>query len=145
MPVLPNKQTIWIYRLVGCWSFTSWQRLESYHDGFWFVMVHTHGEFIVLTNWEIIIIWYPTQSHYPVTEPTSPCLTLIMLSAWLGSDTHTFLSNLFDSIEEFASTDLQKWEKYMMYSFSHHVWSTIRIYMCPNCLYTCAHVYTHAH
>ena len=29
---------------------------------------------------------YPSQSHYPVTQPTSPCFILIMTSARLGSD-----------------------------------------------------------
>ena len=36
---------------------------------------------------------HPTQSHYPDTEPTSPCPILIMLSAWLGSDKY----NIFES------------------------------------------------
>ena len=40
---------------------------------------------------------YPTQSHYPDTEPTSPCLTLIMLSACLGSNKYQFLSHWFYS------------------------------------------------
>ena len=29
---------------------------------------------------------YPSQSHYPDTEPTSPCPMLRMLNNWLGSD-----------------------------------------------------------
>ena len=32
----------------------------------------------------IIMIWYPTQLHYPDSEPTSPWPTLIMPSVWLG-------------------------------------------------------------
>ena len=37
--------------------------------------------------------WYPTQSHYPDTEEISPCLILIMLGAWLGSDKYAFLKS----------------------------------------------------
>ena len=33
---------------------------------------------------------YPTQSHYPDTEPTGPCPILIMPSARLGSDKYKF-------------------------------------------------------
>ena len=40
---------------------------------------------------------YPTQSHYPDTEPTSPCPILIMLSAWLGSNKYQFLIDWFES------------------------------------------------
>ena len=29
---------------------------------------------------------YPTKSHYPDTEPTSPCPILMLPSIWLGSD-----------------------------------------------------------
>ena len=36
-------------------------------------------------------------SHYPDTEPTSPCPILIMPSAWLGSDKYQFLSHWSDS------------------------------------------------
>ena len=35
--------------------------------------------------------WYPTQSYYPATEPTSPFPILIMLSAWQGSDKYQSL------------------------------------------------------
>ena len=40
---------------------------------------------------------YPTQSHNPDHEPTSPCAIVIMPSAWLGSDKYTFLSHWFPS------------------------------------------------
>ena len=40
---------------------------------------------------------YPTQSHYPHTEPTSPCPILIMPSIRLGSNKYQFLSHWFDS------------------------------------------------
>ena len=36
------------------------------------------------------ITGYPTQSHYPNTEPTSPCLNLIMLSIGLGSTKYQY-------------------------------------------------------
>ena len=35
-----------------------------------------------------------TQSHYPYTEPTSPCAILIMPSARLGSDKYHFDKSL---------------------------------------------------
>ena len=38
--------------------------------------------------------WFPTQSHYPDTEPTIPCLILIMPSTWLGSDKYQFYTSL---------------------------------------------------
>ena len=41
--------------------------------------------------------WYPTQSYYPDTEPTSPCPILIMSSACLGSDKYKLLRHSFDS------------------------------------------------
>ena len=37
---------------------------------------------------------YPTQSHYPVTEPTNPCPILIMPSTWLGRDKYKFDKSL---------------------------------------------------
>ena len=40
---------------------------------------------------------YPTQAHYPDTEPTSPCPIIIMPSARLGSDKYRFLSLWFES------------------------------------------------
>ena len=38
--------------------------------------------------------WYPTQSHYPDTEPNSPCSILIMPNTWLGSDKYEFDKSL---------------------------------------------------
>ena len=40
---------------------------------------------------------FPTQSHYHDIEPTSPCHTLKMPSARLGSDKYRYLSHWFDS------------------------------------------------
>ena len=83
-----------------CCYFTSWQHLRYYQDGYQLVTVSTQGHFIVLLHWEITIstmTWYPTRSHYPDNEPTSPCPILIMLSAWLQSDKFQFSSHWFDS------------------------------------------------
>ena len=45
------------------------------------------------------ITWYPIQTHYPDTEPTSPCPILINYNAdtWLGKGKDRFLSHWFDS------------------------------------------------
>ena len=43
------------------------------------------------------MVCYPTQSHYPDTEPTSPCPILIMPSTRLGSDKYQLYSHCFDS------------------------------------------------
>ena len=40
----------------------------------------THGDFRG-NQATSTITWYPTQSHYPDTKPTSPCTVLIMPSA----------------------------------------------------------------
>ena len=39
--------------------------------------------------------WYPTQSHYPDTEPTSPCSILIMPSTLLGNLKYKLFSPWF--------------------------------------------------
>ena len=49
---------------------------------------------------------YPTRLHYPHTEPTSPCPSLIMASARLGTDMYQFYSHWFDSTR-FQSCRLQ--------------------------------------
>ena len=52
--------------------------------------------FIVLPHWETRPSvpwpdkWYPTQSHYPDTGPTSPFPILITMSTWQGSDKYQF-------------------------------------------------------
>ena len=74
------------------------------------VTMHTHGDFIVLPHWETRVTRYPTQSHHPVTKPTSPCPLLIMPSPRLGSDKYQFLRHWFDltsvRIRVFESHDL---------------------------------------
>ena len=61
-------------------------------DEYRLVTVHTHGDFIVLPQVVGTMTCYPTQSHYPDTEPTCafPIPILIMLSTWLGSDKYQF-------------------------------------------------------
>ena len=38
--------------------------------------------------------WYPTHSHYPDTEPTSPCPMLIRPSTGLGSNKYQFYTSM---------------------------------------------------
>ena len=49
------------------------------------------------------ITWYPTQSHYPDTEPTSPYPLLLMPITWLGSNVYQFWSHCFDSTNHWTS------------------------------------------
>ena len=44
-----------------------------------------------------IMTWYPTQSHYPDIEATSPCPVLIRPNTWLGSDNYNLISHWFES------------------------------------------------
>ena len=37
---------------------------------------------------------FPTQSHYPDTDPTSHCPILIMQSTWVGSNKYNFYNSL---------------------------------------------------
>ena len=82
--------------MVGCGSFMFWQHLRSYQDWYWPVTVCTHGE---LYTYSAVPLWdqatstmigYPTQPHYPDTEPISHCPILIKSSNWLGGDKYTF-------------------------------------------------------
>ena len=84
----------------GVCLFMSLQQLGSHQDGYQHVTVHTHGDFILLPHWDtratrlghqghqtvISMTCYPTQSHYPETESTSPSHILIMLRTMLGSN-----------------------------------------------------------
>ena len=83
----------------GLWSFTSRQNLRSYQDGYRLMTMRTHGDFISAAplgdQANSTMTWYPTQSHYFDTEPTSPCLILIMPSTWLGSNECKILSHWF--------------------------------------------------
>ena len=66
-----------------------------------YVTMHTYGDFIVLSHWDIrstgTMTCYPTPYHYPDTEPITPCRILIMPNARLGSDKYEFSSHWFDS------------------------------------------------
>ena len=81
---VPTCKSVHLW-LVGCWSFTSWQHLSSYQDGFRLVAVHTHGNLIVLPHWK-------TGLPEPLPDiPLSQIIltlspVLIMASAWLGTD-----------------------------------------------------------
>ena len=84
--------------------------------------------------------WYPTQSHCPDTEPTSPCPILTMQSNWFSSD--RFKScHWFDSTrvwtQGFESHDLPKWETdaqliwpfHLVYAIMMHTYMYIYIYI----------------
>ena len=71
------------------------------------------------------IMWYPTQSHYPDTEPMRRCPILIMLSAWLGSDKHGFLKHWFNStrVKPMGSNPMIYQNGRRMFNlFGHPVW-----------------------
>ena len=46
----------------------------------------------------VIMPWYPMQSHYPDTQPTSPYHIIIMPSAWLESDKYQFESHYLTGV-----------------------------------------------
>ena len=92
---------------------------------------------------------YPTQSHFPDTEPTSPCPTLIMPTARLGSDTYKFVKSLvwldqaLDSNPRSSDSLIsQNWRR-ALYSFGHPDWCCVCVYMrmCMRvCFYMCIHI-----
>ena len=51
---------------------------------------------------------YPTQLHYPDTEPTSPCTLLIMQSVILGSDMYQFYSQWLE-LDQGSKIKVQIW------------------------------------
>ena len=63
--------------------------------------------------------WYPTQSHYPDTEPTSSCPILIMPSAWLGSTEYRLDQDLNP---QGSDSLISKYRRQMLYSFGHSVY-----------------------
>ena len=79
-------------RLDGCWRFASLQHRRSCQV--LTVTVHTHDDFIVLPQLRNQMKRYPTQSHYPDTELTSPCPILLMPTTKLGSDKYQFYKSL---------------------------------------------------
>ena len=60
-----------------------------------------------------IMTWYPTQSHYPDAELTSPCPILIMQNAKLGRDKCQFCKSVvwFDSD---LNSIPSKWEAFTL-------------------------------
>ena len=92
-----------------CCCFASQQHLRPYQDWYPLARVHTHDHWLYsaapLGNQaNNTMIWYPSQSHYPDTEPTSPCPILIMLSTWLGSYKYQFYKSLVWLDHGFAHT-----------------------------------------
>ena len=86
--------------LIGCWRLKSWQHLRPFEEAYWLVTVCTHSDFIVLLHWDQAantLTWYPTQLHYPDSEPISPFPILIMLKTWLGNNKYQIKSYWFDS------------------------------------------------
>ena len=77
---------------------------------------------------------FPTQSHYPDTEPTSPCPILIMSSTRLGSDKYQFKSLVWlDQVSNPQASDSNPWSldspisqnrRRALYSLGHPDWST---------------------
>ena len=70
--------------------------------GYRLVTVSTQGEFIYSAaslehQATGTMTYYPTQSHYPAIEKTSPCPIIILPGARLGSDKYQFKSYWFDS------------------------------------------------
>ena len=117
-------------RLGGSGSSTSWQFL-SYQDGYKFVTLHIHGGHSAIRLGDQAasnIIWYPTGSHYPDTEPPSLSPILIMSSIRIGSDRYQFKSYRFGSTSAqtcgFESGDLPNQAAKKPNSFSHPIWST---------------------
>ena len=91
-PVLLSPTSI--CRSVGCWEFyilaTSKVILTSDSAHSWWLYSAAPLENQATRT----MTQYPTQSHYPDTEPTSPCPILLMPSARLGSDTYQFDKSL---------------------------------------------------
>ena len=84
---------------VGCWQFLSWPYLRSYLDGYRLVTMRTHGDFIVLSQWQTRLpapwshYMITHSSRYPDSGPISPCPILIIPNAWLGRDKYKLFSH----------------------------------------------------
>ena len=55
--------------LIVCW-FMPWQHLSPYQDGYQFVILGTHGEFLVLHHWDTML---------PVLRPDFPLSHIILI------------------------------------------------------------------
>ena len=107
--------------LVCSWNFTFWQHLRSYQDQCRLVTVHTHGNFIVLSQWGKRIRPPAPCPNIPfshiilILSWTAP--VLLMLSTKLGSDKYQFSCHWFDSTEN-RTPDLPYW-RHALYRFGH--------------------------
>ena len=71
--------------------------------------------------------WYPTQSHYPDTELTSPCPITVMPNAGLSSDKYQFCRCLVWLDQEINSQLLHR--KPALYQFGHCVCSCCQLFV----------------
>ena len=87
---------------------------------------------IYILTYTSTMTWYPNQSHYHGTKPTSPCHILILLSAWLGI-IRTHYSQRLSRISEQGNKKYQflsHWNrttdlphtKSVLYLFAHRAW-----------------------
>ena len=89
----------WCSSKVGCWSFTSWQHLWLVISGctptcnkvysWWLYSAAALGD-----QTASIMTRFTTESYYLNTELASPCIFLLMLITWLGSDKYQFYKSL---------------------------------------------------
>ena len=96
-----SNTTFKVYCLPKPWM-TAWFIWAIYHlsQGTKLYYLHVNFQMNSTRNGDhtaSTMTWYPTQSHYLDTEPTSPCLILLMQNAWLRNDKYQFLSRLFNS------------------------------------------------
>ena len=103
--------------LVGYWGFISLQPLTSKGISEWVLTcdgAHSWRLYsaALLGNQAIsIMTWYPTQSHYPDTEPTSSCT---ILSTWVGSDKSLVWLDPWVRIHDLPHV------RPVLYRFGHH-------------------------
>ena len=77
-----------VYWLVGCWEFYV-LATSKVTSGWLLTCDSVHSSWLYSAAPLKTMIWYPTQSHYPDTEPTSPFPSILtMPSFWLGSGIH---------------------------------------------------------
>ena len=117
----------------------TWQHLKSYHDEYWLVTEHTHGDFCNAAplgdQATSIMIWYPTQSYYPDSEPTNSCCILIMPNAWLGSDTYQF-GLIWLGFVIVGWNPVIYWNGWRTLNyFSHPIWSRKKADILCACIY----------
>ena len=115
-----------------CWNCTSLQHIRSYPDRYQLVMVHTHGDFIVLPHWETrpLATWFniPIKHIYPDRDNQSFPI-LLMSSTGQGSDKYKFYKSLVWLKRELNSQSptcvactLPIWPARLVY-FPHAVWN----------------------